>query len=98
MSIHNTDHSRTRSCSLRVAVGQHATSLKVPFLNYMANIRNRAGHGALVRIGGNTQESATLYTQGTVDGSMIEKIKEEGAAVVSPGDTPSIEVLILYTC
>jgi hypothetical protein len=49
----------------------------------MANIRNRAGHGALVRIGGNTQESSTLYTQGTDDGSMIEKIKEEGASVVS---------------
>ncbi|KAG7535920.1 hypothetical protein FFLO_03591 [Filobasidium floriforme] len=68
-------------------IGQHANSLKVPFLNYMANIRNRAGHGALVRIGGNTQESSTLYTQGTDDGSMIEKIKEEGASVTS---TPTI--------
>jgi len=49
----------------------------------MANIRNRAGHGAIVRVGGNTQESSTFYEQGTDDGSMIEKIKEEGASVVS---------------
>ena len=64
-------------------VGNHADDLKVPFLNYMANIRNRAGHGAVVRVGGNTQESSTFYEQGTDDGSMIEKIKEEGASVVS---------------
>jgi hypothetical protein len=51
----------------------------------MANIRNRAGHGATVRVGGNTQESSTFYAEGTDDGSMIEKIKEQGAAVVCDG-------------
>jgi plasmid replication initiation protein len=75
-------------------VGNHADDLKVPFLNYMANIRNRAGHGAVVRVGGNTQESSTFYEQGTDDGSMIEKIKEEGASVVSRELSTSVVIKV----
>lgn len=55
-------------------LGSHSTALKVPFLNYLSTIRTRAGQGAIVRVGGNTQESSTLYTQGLDDGAMIDKI------------------------
>ena len=37
----------------------HSTVLQVPFLNLMANIKDRAG-ALHIRVGGNTQETATL--------------------------------------
>ncbi|KAH7913618.1 glycoside hydrolase family 79 protein [Hygrophoropsis aurantiaca] len=47
--------------------------LQVPFLNLMANIRERAG-SVHVRVGGNTQDSATLVAS-TPDGAALEKDK-----------------------
>lgn len=40
-----------------------------------------------MRIGGNTQEASTYFSQGLTDGAMIEKIYAEGAAVTG---TPTI--------
>lgn len=43
----------------------------VPFLNLMANIRDRAG-SVYVRVGGNTQETATLVDS-LPDGKILYK-------------------------
>ncbi|KAJ7669142.1 hypothetical protein B0H17DRAFT_1018163 [Mycena rosella] len=40
-------------------LGKNSTLIQVPFLNLMANIQQRAG-AIHIRVGGNTQESATL--------------------------------------
>ena len=45
--------------------------LQVPFLNLMANLRQRAG-SVRVRVGGNTQDTATLVAS-TPDGAALEK-------------------------
>lgn len=45
--------------------------LQVPFLNLMANIRERAGN-VHVRVGGNPQDHATLVDS-TPDGASLEK-------------------------
>ncbi|KAF6757669.1 hypothetical protein DFP72DRAFT_890314 [Ephemerocybe angulata] len=44
-------------------LGKNSTFIQTPFLNLMANIQERAG-GVFVRIGGNTQEFATLVPEG----------------------------------
>lgn len=56
-------------------LGKSAGTLKPQFLNYMANIRDRAGAGPIIRVGGNTQDSSTLYVDGLPNGETIEKIK-----------------------
>lgn len=56
-------------------MGSSPAALKPIFLNYMANIRNRAGAGPLVRVGGNTQESSSMFLSGTSNGEAVEKIK-----------------------
>jgi len=56
-------------------LGKSAGTLKPQFLNYLANIQNRAGTGPVVRVGGNTQDSSTLYLDSFPDGDNIEKIK-----------------------
>lgn len=66
-------------------MGQHATTLNPIFLNYMANIRNRAGCGPVIRVGGNTQESSTLVLNEGAD--TTEKIKIDN---YSPTNTPII--------
>ncbi|KAJ7457799.1 glycoside hydrolase family 79 protein [Mycena latifolia] len=40
-------------------LGKNSTFIQVPFLNLMGNIQQRAG-SVMIRVGGNTQESATL--------------------------------------
>ncbi|KAJ2932239.1 hypothetical protein H1R20_g4863, partial [Candolleomyces eurysporus] len=40
-------------------LGKNSSFIQVPFLNLMANLQERAG-GVLVRLGGNTQEFATM--------------------------------------
>jgi hypothetical protein len=45
--------------------------LQVPFLNLMGNIQQRAGR-VVVRVGGNTQETAVLVDS-TPDGKILEK-------------------------
>jgi hypothetical protein len=56
-------------------LGKSANTLKPQFLNYLANIQNRAGRGPVVRVGGNTQDSSTLYLDSFANGDNIEKIK-----------------------
>ncbi|KAJ7486841.1 hypothetical protein FB451DRAFT_1127091 [Mycena latifolia] len=52
-------------------LGKNSTLIQVPFLNLMANIQQRAG-SVMIRVGGNTQESATLVD--TLDnGRILEK-------------------------
>ncbi|KAH9911520.1 uncharacterized protein BXZ73DRAFT_107940 [Epithele typhae] len=45
--------------ALQGAVGRNSSVLQVPFLNLLASVANRAG-GIRIRVGGNTQEYATL--------------------------------------
>jgi hypothetical protein len=56
-----------------VTVGKNSSQLQVPFLNLMANIVERVG-SVMVRVGGNTQESAQLVTN-TSNGRILEKDK-----------------------
>ena len=60
-----------------MTVGKNSSYLQVPFLNLMANIKERAG-GVYVRLGGNTQEFATMV--------------EEGDSRLSPGHTFGKEI------
>ncbi len=69
--------------------------LKPVFLNYMANIRNRAGVGPIIRIGGNTQEKSTIFVDGLPDGGSLQKIKEELTPTNTPIVSDSLE--LLYT-
>ncbi|KAN0136518.1 hypothetical protein V8E53_005565 [Lactarius tabidus] len=52
-------------------LGKNSSFLQVPFLNLMANIKQRAGW-AQVRIGGNTQETAELV-QSLPNGTILAK-------------------------
>ncbi|KJA24887.1 glycoside hydrolase family 79 protein [Hypholoma sublateritium FD-334 SS-4] len=54
-------------------LGKNSTFLQVPFLNLLANIQERAG-SVLIRIGGNTQEFATLVpTDSIANGHTFSK-------------------------
>ncbi|KAF9484215.1 glycoside hydrolase family 79 protein [Pholiota conissans] len=59
--------------------------LQVPFLNLMANIQQRAG-GVVVRVGGNTQDTAALVEQ-TPDGRILEK---DLNGITNPTQTPPL--------
>lgn len=75
-------------------LGDTGGNMKPVFLNYLANIRNRAGAGALVRVGGNTQEKSTLFVDGLKDGTAVDKIYAEGASTTStPVINYSLELL-----
>lgn len=50
---------------------QNSSFLQVPFLNLMANLRERAG-SVRIRVGGNTQDTATMVSS-TPDGAALEK-------------------------
>ncbi|WVQ82507.1 hypothetical protein IAT38_004636 [Cryptococcus sp. DSM 104549] len=65
-------------------LGSAGGNLKVPFLNFMANIQNRAGAGALVRVGGNSQEGSTIFVDGLDDGLAMEKIKVSSGVTDTP--------------
>ncbi|KAJ7752856.1 hypothetical protein B0H16DRAFT_1418763 [Mycena metata] len=54
-------------------LGKNSTLLQVPFLNLMANIVQRAG-SVMVRVGGNSQESAHLVAMGEIlNGRVLSK-------------------------
>jgi hypothetical protein len=55
-------------------LGRNGNTVKTEFLNYMANIKNRAGRGPLIRVGGNTQDTASIYPEGFPDGSEVQKV------------------------
>ncbi|EJU00547.1 hypothetical protein DACRYDRAFT_108615 [Dacryopinax primogenitus] len=57
-------------------IGKNSKLLNVPFLNYLNNIRLRAGAGPIVRVGGNSQETETLFVDGLPDGSELDKINQ----------------------
>lgn len=69
-------------------MGRTPRTIKPTFLNYMANIRNRAGAGPIIRVGGNSQESSTLFTDGS-GGDTVDKLKV--------GDNPTSTPQINYT-
>ncbi|KAG1831103.1 hypothetical protein EV424DRAFT_1575213 [Suillus variegatus] len=64
------------------ALGLNSPFLQVPFLNLMANLRQRGG-SVRVRVGGNTQETATLVAS-TPDGAALEK---DYAGIANPTAT-----------
>ncbi|KAF8970658.1 glycoside hydrolase family 79 protein [Flammula alnicola] len=66
-------------------LGKNASVLQVPFLNLMANIQQRTGR-INVRVGGNTQETATLV-ESTPDGKILEK---DLAGATNPTQTPPL--------
>ncbi|KAI0651079.1 hypothetical protein C8Q79DRAFT_8635 [Trametes meyenii] len=67
-------------------IGKNASFVQVPFLNLLATIADRAGSVA-VRVGGNTQETATLVDS-LPDNAMIAKDKENAS---NPTDTPILD-------
>ncbi|TFK83593.1 glycoside hydrolase family 79 protein [Polyporus arcularius HHB13444] len=64
-------------------IGSCPQDLKVPFLNYMSIIAEKAG-SVHVRVGGNTQETAFVVPS-LDDGKIIEKNKEDAS---NPTSTP----------
>ncbi|KAJ7745669.1 glycoside hydrolase family 79 protein [Mycena metata] len=69
-------------------LGANSTRLAVPFLNLMSNIQARGG-SVRVRVGGNTQDTATLVSS-LADHKMMEK---EAQDTNNPTHTPAL----LYT-
>ncbi|TFY66769.1 hypothetical protein EVG20_g4322, partial [Dentipellis fragilis] len=67
-------------------LGKNSSIIEVPFLNLMANIKERAGN-VRVRVGGNTQESAELVPS-LANNSIISK---DYAAVTGTTNTPPLE-------
>ena len=57
-------------------LGKSSKLLSPVFLNYMANIQVRAGQGPIIRVGGNTQDSSSIYPQGFPNGTDMQKIKQ----------------------
>jgi hypothetical protein len=68
-------------------VGKNSSLLQVPFLNLMSNIRQRGGF-VRVRVGGNSQETATLVGSLT-DGKILEKDEQ--------GLTNPVRIIVLFT-
>ncbi|CAD6588899.1 MAG: hypothetical protein TREMPRED_005197, partial [Tremellales sp. Tagirdzhanova-0007] len=83
-----------------VVLGKSGEQLKPQFLNYMANIKTRAGQGPVIRVGGNTQEGSTIFADGLPDGLELDKIKTvQGAYGVNTLSSPLVNYspLLLYT-
>ncbi|KAJ7783995.1 glycoside hydrolase family 79 protein, partial [Mycena maculata] len=69
-------------------LGKNASFIQVPFLNLMANIVARVG-SVRVRVGGNSQESATLVAGGVIpDGKILQK---NLTGVTGTTQTPPLE-------
>ncbi|TFK36088.1 hypothetical protein BDQ12DRAFT_737177 [Crucibulum laeve] len=66
-------------------LGKNSSFLQVPFLNLMANLQQRSGH-VQIRVGGNTQETATLVDS-IADGRILEK---DIASASNPTLTPPL--------
>ncbi|KAJ3503353.1 hypothetical protein NLJ89_g8477 [Agrocybe chaxingu] len=66
-------------------LGKNSSFIQVPFLNLMANLQQRSGR-INIRVGGNTQERATLV-ENTTDGRIIEK---DLAGIINPTQTPPL--------
>ncbi|EJU00548.1 hypothetical protein DACRYDRAFT_23005 [Dacryopinax primogenitus] len=70
-------------------IGKNSSVLNIPFLNYLNNIRLRAGAGPIVRVGGNSQETETLFVDGLPDGAELDKINQ-GVGATGVINTPII--------
>ncbi|QRV79270.1 glycoside hydrolase family 79 protein [Ceratobasidium sp. AG-Ba] len=69
-------------------LGKNSTTLMVPFLNYLANIRSRGG-SVSIRVGGNSQDQAFLVDASAVPGGgIIGKARQAGAT--TPTETPDV--------
>ncbi|KAJ6554258.1 hypothetical protein B0H19DRAFT_1152984 [Mycena capillaripes] len=69
-------------------LGKNASFIQVPFLNLMSNIVQRAG-AVRVRVGGNSQESATLVPASDIpDGRILQK---NLTGVTGTTQTPPLE-------
>ncbi|KAJ7123527.1 hypothetical protein C8R44DRAFT_783972 [Mycena epipterygia] len=69
-------------------LGKNASFIQVPFLNLLANIVQRAG-SVRVRVGGNSQESATLVPASSIpDGKILQK---NLTGVTGTTQTPPLE-------
>ncbi|KAG8951956.1 hypothetical protein FRC04_005289 [Tulasnella sp. 424] len=67
-------------------MGDKPEVLRPEFLNYCAILASRAG-GLTIRVGGNSQDRATLNLEGNPNGRTIEKYKGNTAA---PTETPEV--------
>ncbi|WWC86516.1 uncharacterized protein L201_001393 [Kwoniella dendrophila CBS 6074] len=76
-------------------MGSSSTNMKVPFLNYMANIQNRAGVGPIIRVGGNSQEGSSVFVNGLQDGAVLDKIKVSENPTETPLINYSLELFYL---
>ncbi|KAG8939588.1 hypothetical protein FRC04_006210 [Tulasnella sp. 424] len=72
-------------------LGYNSTVLNPPFLNYLANIKERAGHGPTVRVGGNSQDESAMFPTTFTDAfghqRMIQKWRVDNA---NHTETPNI--------
>ncbi|EPQ55987.1 glycoside hydrolase family 79 protein [Gloeophyllum trabeum ATCC 11539] len=66
-------------------IGLDSTFIQVPFLNLMANIKDRAGR-VHVRVGGNTQDYA--YMVDSIDKGLV--IQKDKGLTTNPTDTPTL--------
>ncbi|KAJ6512844.1 glycoside hydrolase family 79 protein [Mycena sanguinolenta] len=71
---------------INTVIGENSTRLQVPFLNLMSSVQARGG-SVRVRVGGNTQDYATLVPNGLADGKMIEKQAQD---TTNPTMTPAL--------
>ncbi|CAK5267955.1 unnamed protein product, partial [Mycena citricolor] len=69
-------------------LGKNSSLLQVPFLNLMANIQQRAG-SIMIRVGGNTQESATLVPVGQIPNGRI--LQKNLTGVTGTTQTPPLD-------
>ncbi|KAI0369500.1 hypothetical protein BV20DRAFT_946072 [Pilatotrama ljubarskyi] len=72
-------------------MGKNASFIQVPFLNLLSAVVERAGR-VRIRVGGNTQETATLVDS-LPDNAIIEKAKSADGTSTQTGQTPTL----LYT-
>ncbi|KAH7922605.1 glycoside hydrolase family 79 protein [Leucogyrophana mollusca] len=75
-------------------LGINSSFLQVPFLNLMANIRERAGE-VHIRVGGNTQETATLVENLPGGVMMAKETGDTGDVTQTPALLYTAEVLNL---
>lgn len=67
-------------------MGEKGGEIRPEFLNYCSVLASRGG-GLTIRVGGNSQDRATLNLEGNPSGRTIEKYKGQNAA---PTETPEV--------
>ncbi|KAG8865302.1 hypothetical protein FRB96_000192 [Tulasnella sp. 330] len=76
-------------------LGVNSSFLQPPFLNHLANIKERAGAGPIVRIGGNTQDQAIMYNKTFLDGDDPQMISKYQPTVNgNPTGTPEVDFAV----